>query len=95
MNKCCACTKVDQGGFAKRTSYIFKYKRPVDIAEKEAKLLIVKYNSLYETDDRGSKIVKMQLKTEEKVKSYTKVETAKESIKNDMVTDIKGHRSNS
>jgi len=86
---------VDQGHHPKRLNYIFKYKRPIDIPEKEAKLLIGKYESLYHSDQQGNEVIENKPKQEEKIITEVKVSPTKESIQNDMVTSTTGHRSDS
>lgn len=86
---------VDQGHFPRRLNYIFKYKRPIDIPEKEAKLLVGKYESIYHSDDLGNEIIENKPKQEEKIINEVKIEQTKESMINDVVTSTTGHRSNS
>ena len=86
---------VDQGHFPRRLNYIFKYKRPIDIPEKEAKLLIGKYGSIYHSDDLRNEIIENKPKQEEKIINEVKIEQTKESSENDVVRSTTGHRSDS
>ena len=93
--------EVDQNRFPRRLNYLFKYKRPIDIPEKEAKLLIAKYETLYHSDELANEIVEQKLEhkriQEEQIilTNEVKIEQTKESSENDVVRDFTRHRSDS
>ena len=90
---------IDQNHFPRRLNYLFKYKRPIDIPEKEAKLLIEKYETLYHSDELANEIVAQKIENEpiqeEKIINEVKIEQTKESSENDVVRDFTRYRSDS